>query len=290
MTYQNLAKVFCNAILEPEDNDPALLMGTADNRAKAVTIMMTFFNRIFKDDWKKDDRWVSYAKRRQSRLSKSWDDLSNEEDFSASFTSDQKPGETAEVQTSKKSAKNSKSLEILNSRQSSREEEDELSSTSFTGGSRSDKNRCSGSSTSTISSFLEMLPRLGSSRKGKDKSDRSVPTDVPDSSRSSISSEHFQDVLLRTNQHNCSAINMRRTSSVRDHATREKLRFHDLCRGQSIIQALMSSQSFEGMADEKGQDTDLWHLLEVRPKSLPVDDLIEHFYRLQESLAAEHKK
>lgn len=73
MSYQNLAKVFCNAILEPEDNDPALLMGTADNRAKAVTIMMTYFNRIFKDEWKKDEGWRSYAKQRQSRLSKSWE-------------------------------------------------------------------------------------------------------------------------------------------------------------------------------------------------------------------------
>lgn len=289
MSYQNLAKVFCNAILEPEDNDPALLMGTADNRAKAVTIMMTYFNRIFKDEWKKDEGWRSYAKQRQSRLSKSWDDLSNEEDLSVSFTGDQKLREATEVRTSKNSAKNSRSLEILNSRQSSREEEDELSSTSFTGTSRSDKNRCSGSSTSTISSFFEMLPKLGS-KKGKDKSDRSVPTDVPDSASSSVSSEHFQDVLLRTYQHNCSALSMRRTSSVRDQATKEKLRFHDLCRGQSIIQALMSSQCFEGMGDDKGQDSDLWHLLEVRPKSLPVDDLIEHFYRLQERLAAEHKK
>lgn len=50
MTEMNLATVFSQSFIEPEDDDPALLMGTADNRSKAAFILISQFDRIFPDD------------------------------------------------------------------------------------------------------------------------------------------------------------------------------------------------------------------------------------------------
>lgn len=47
MTEMNLATVFSQSFIEPEDDDPALLMGTADNRTKAAFILISKFDRIF---------------------------------------------------------------------------------------------------------------------------------------------------------------------------------------------------------------------------------------------------
>ena len=47
MTSENLAMVLSQSIIEPEDDDPALLMGTSHNRTAAVNVMITKFDRIF---------------------------------------------------------------------------------------------------------------------------------------------------------------------------------------------------------------------------------------------------
>lgn len=47
MTEMNLATVFSQSFIEPEDDDPALLMGTADNRSKAAFVLISKVDRIF---------------------------------------------------------------------------------------------------------------------------------------------------------------------------------------------------------------------------------------------------
>lgn len=68
MTEMNLATIFSQSFIEPEDDDPALLMGTADNRSKAAFILINRVDQIFAE--RKEDNGAEKEKEReQSTLS-----------------------------------------------------------------------------------------------------------------------------------------------------------------------------------------------------------------------------
>ncbi len=48
MSQMNLATVFLHSVVQPEDNDPALLMGTANSRTKLVFLLISQWDKIFK--------------------------------------------------------------------------------------------------------------------------------------------------------------------------------------------------------------------------------------------------
>ena len=51
MTAMNLATVFMHSIIRPEDDDPALLMGTANGRTQVCFILISKCNEIFKMEY-----------------------------------------------------------------------------------------------------------------------------------------------------------------------------------------------------------------------------------------------
>lgn len=68
MTEMNLATIFSQSFIEPEDDDPALLMGTADNRSKAAFILINRVDQIFAKRME-DDGAEKEKEREQSTLS-----------------------------------------------------------------------------------------------------------------------------------------------------------------------------------------------------------------------------
>ena len=51
MTAMNLATVFVHCMIRPEDEDPALLMGTANGRTQVTFIFITEWEKLFKMEY-----------------------------------------------------------------------------------------------------------------------------------------------------------------------------------------------------------------------------------------------